>query len=288
MTRRPWLWLVCVAAVQLCVTAARAGETCQFAGTTDKSGQLAVTATDSTNRADGTLTLDISGSFRDTPMPFVHLTYMMEEISTWKSGQLRLLAVNTRYLVDGHIARQLWDLFQRAPNGGLTAFRVEAKTRNSLQRQHPGFSAHWDPASFGRPWVQDYWSARPDRRADLDLAAAAAGPRLRSPLALAFYWTRQLLPGGQAVTVFLPGFKRDKTADLTITAAGPAGAQWQRWNTVVRHPALSGSLASSASAWVGADGHLLQLAGTVRTRGRVGSGVIRQLGCSQTADTGSP
>ncbi len=288
MTRRPRLWLVCVAAAQLYVTAAHAGETCQFTGATDESGQIAVTATNTTNRADGTLTLDIVGRFRDTPMPFVHLTYMMEEISTWKSDQLRLLAVNTRYLVDGHIVRQLWDLFQRAPDGGLRAFRVEAKTRDSLQRDHPAFTAHWDPANFGQPWIQDYWSARPDRRADLDLPAAAAGPNLRPPLALAFYWTRRLPPGGQTVTVFLPGFKRDKTADLTMIAAGPANAQWQRWTTVVRHPALSGSAASTASAWVGTDGYLLQLAGTVRTRGRVGSGEIRQLGCSQTADTGPP
>ncbi|HEY6434018.1 MAG TPA: hypothetical protein VIZ17_18735 [Acetobacteraceae bacterium] len=288
MTRRPWLWLVCVAAAPLYVVAARAGETCQFAGATDESGQLAVTATSSINRDDGNLTLDIAGRFRDTPMPFVHLSYMMEEISTWRSGQLRLLAVNTRYLVDGHIVRQLWDLFQRTPDGGLQAFRVEAKTRDSLQRDHPAFTTHWDPASFGRPWVQDYWSARPDRRADLDLAAAAAGPKLRSPLALAFYWTRKLPPGGQTVTVFLPGFKRDKTADVTITATVPSSTQWQRWNTIVRHPALSRSSASAASAWVGTDGHLLQLAGTVRTRGRVGSGVIRQLGCSQTADPGPP
>jgi hypothetical protein len=288
MTRRPRLWLIWVATIQLCANVARAGEICRFAGTTDESGQLAVTAADGIDRPGGTLTLDIAGRFRDTPMPFVHVTYMMEEISSWKSGQLRLLAVNTRYLVDGHIVRQLWDMFQRAPDGGLRAYRVEGKTRDSLQRDHPAFIAHWDPASFGQPWLQDYWSARPDRRADLDLPAVVAGPDLRSPLALAFYWTRQVPADGQAVTVFLPGFKRDKTANLAITPAGRAAAQWQRWTTVIRHPALSRSAASTASAWVGTDGHLLQLAGTVRTRGRVGSGVIRQLGCSRTAGTSAP
>ncbi|HSU05628.1 MAG TPA: hypothetical protein VLI93_08650 [Acetobacteraceae bacterium] len=282
MTRRTSASLACLAAVYLYAASPAAAEVCRFTGTTNDGGQLAVTNMISANPADGTTMVDVIGRFRDTPIPFVHLNYMMEEISTWKAGQLRLLAVNTRYLVDGRIIRQLWDIFQPGPRG-LEAYRIQAKTPDTLQREHPAFIRHFDPASFGQPWIDDFRSARPDRRADLDLPAAAMRPNLRPPLAMAFYWTRHMPPGGQSVTVFLPGFKRDKTASLTVAASGLPGDGWQRWDTSVRHPALDMAHASTASAWVSTDGRLLQLAGTFTTRHRTGSGIIREQVCNESA-----
>lgn len=282
MTRRTSVSLACFAAALLYAASASATEICRFAGTTNDGGQLAVTDVSRAAPADGVTTVDVIGRFRDTPMPFIHLVYMMEEISTWKAGQLRLLAVNTRYLVAGRIIRQLWDVFQPSPHG-LAAYRIQAKTRDTLQREHPAFIRHFDPTGFGQPWIDDFWTAKPERRADLDLPASAIGPNLRPPLALAFHWIRHMPPGGQSVTVFLPGFKKDKTATLNIAPSGLPGDGWQRWDTSVHHPALDRTRPSSASAWVSTDGRLLQLDGTVRTRNRTGSGVIRQQTCEETA-----
>jgi hypothetical protein len=89
----------------------------------------------------------------------------------------------------------------------LQAERVQAKTLSDFQRQHPGFVQHWDPATFGQPWLHDYPSAPPERRIDLDLHDTPSLSALRSPLALAFYWVRWLPQTRQDVPVFLPGFK---------------------------------------------------------------------------------
>ncbi len=270
---------ICLVAGLLAAFHAGAGEVCRFSGTTDYSGRLAVTTKADTDRS-GVTTVDVLGAFTGTPSLFVHVRYLMEEISTFKSGQLQTVAVNTRYLVDGRIVRQLWDVFERGKDG-LEGYRIEGSPAD-MRRQHPGFVGHWDPATFGQAWLEDFWAAHPDRRRDLDLPADAVRPNLRSPLALAFYWSRWVPRGGETVSVFMPGYKRDKSVTLTITA-GPPGDGWQRWQTTVRYPGLSLAHPSTAAAWVSPDDHLLQLAGTVETRSRTGSGIIRQEGCTGNA-----
>ena len=105
---------------------ARAGELCHFAGTTDYAGQLDVTTNVSTRAPDGTMTVDVIGRFVGTPMPFVHINYLMQEISTWKSDQLQSVAVNSRYILDGHVVRQEWDLFDTG-TAGLEAVPAAGK-----------------------------------------------------------------------------------------------------------------------------------------------------------------
>ena len=261
-----------------------AGEVCRFAGTTDYNGQVAVTAITSTNPGEGTTTVDVRLGFRGTPMPFVHTNYLMQEISTWKATKLQSLAVNSRYRVDGRVVRQLWDVFVRGTDG-LEAYRLQARTPEEFRSKHPTFAEHANPATFGQPWLQDFWRADPERRRDLDLPASSAVPDLRSPLALAFYWGERLPHVAQAATVFLPGFKKDKSVTLTIAPAGPPTNGAQPWQSSVRYPALSMTRASTAEAWVSADGHLVQLAVQVRARDYTANGIIRQEGC--TSATGA-
>lgn len=267
------------------MSAAHAGELCRFAGTTDYGGRVVVTANADTHASDGRVTVDIKAIFEGTPFPFIHVRYLAEEISFWQSGQIRSLAANTRYLVNGHVVRQQWDAFARTGDG-LDAYRIEGKQLKDLQRKHPAFAQHWDPATFGQAWTQDYWAASPDRRRDLDLPAASMGSKLRSPLALAFYWSRWIPPTGQAVSVFLPGFKKDKSVDLTIEAGQPAQGQWRQLQTSILYPALSASTPSTARTWISMDGHLLQLAFAVQRGSSTAHGLLRLEGCSQSPPSG--
>lgn len=269
---------LCLAVTFLFACNAHGAEICRFVGRTDYDGRLSVTAIDR-HAADGTVTVDVLGAFQGAPWPFVHVRYLEEELSRWRSGELQSVAVNTRYLIDGHIVRQLWDDY-RADGHGLTAYRLEG-SKAQIQRKHPGFIRHWDPATFGEPWLQDFRSAHPDRRQDLDLPASSMRPDPRVPLALAFYWSRWPPPGAQTVAVFLPGFKKDKTADLTVQPDGPPGDGWHQWRITVRYPGLSMSDPSTATAQISTDGHLLQLSGRVVTRNRLARGEIRLQGCSE-------
>jgi hypothetical protein len=279
-------WLVGLVAIHLSTITAHADELCHFAGTTDYAGHLAVTTDVATNAKDGTTKIDVTGRFLGTPMPFVHITYLMQEISTWRSDQLQSVAVNSRYLVDGHIIRQEWDLFERGADG-LAAYRLQGKTVDDFTRKYPTFVRHWDPADFGQPWVQDYGLANAERRRDLDLPSSSLQPDVRSPLAMAFYWSRRIPNNGQDAMVFLPGFKKDKRVDMTIATAQPPHDGQQSWQTSIRYPALSATLPSIAEAWVSLDGHLLQLAGTVQGSNYSAYGVIRQERCNGTATSAS-
>lgn len=228
--------------------------------------------------------MDVRLGFKGTPMPFVHTNYLMQEISTWKATRLQTLAVNSRYRVDGRVVRQLWDVFVRGSDG-LDAYRLQARTPEEFRSKHPAFAEHAGPATFGQPWLQDYWRANPERRRDLDLPASSAVPDIRSPLALAFYWGERLPRTGEAATVFLPGFKKDKSVTLTIAPAGLPSAGARPWAASVRYPALSMTRPSTAEAWVSPDGHLLQLSVQVRTRDRTADGMIRLQGCSRTPNS---
>jgi hypothetical protein len=246
---------VCLVATLLGTVTVRASEICHFAGTTDYSGRIEVTTNVNARVTGGTPTVDVVVHFMATPWPLVHIRYLMQEVSTWKSDQLQSVATNSRYFVDGHIVRQIWDLFERGTDG-LEAYRLLGKTLDEFRRKYPAFVRHWDAANFSQPWIHDYRLAGAERRPDLDLPASSVGPGLRSPLALAFYWSRWISRNGQAATVFLPGFKKDKRLDLTINAAESSRDGQQVWQTSIRYPALNSAHASTAKAWVSTDRHL--------------------------------
>ncbi|MGH7156028.1 MAG: hypothetical protein ACREF3_19040 [Acetobacteraceae bacterium] len=274
----------CLIAANLCAVHAWGSETCQFAGTSDYDGRIAVTAITGTNVANGTTTVDVRLGFKGTPLPFIHTNYLMQEVSTWKAAELQTLAVNTRYRVDDHVVREIWDVFVRRDDG-LDGYRLEAKTPDEFRRKHPAFTTHWYPAAFAQPWWQDFWRAEPERRRDLDLPASSVMPDVRSPLALAFYWGERLPPTAQAATVFLPGFKKDKNATLMIAPAGPEREGAQAWAISVRYPGLDTSRPSTAEALVSAGGHLLQAAAHVNMQGSSANAVIRLVRCTGTVDS---
>lgn len=272
------VWVFVLVAASIGAPRAYGSEVCRFTGTTDYSaGRLAVTTGTDTSPANGTTTVDVIASFSGTPFPFIDIKYLMEEISIWRSTGLETVAVNSRYIVEGHIIRQEWDVFHRAKDG-FDAYRVQGKTFDDFRQKHPGFARHWDPATFGQPWLQDYGRASPERRRDLDLPAPGLQTDVQPPLALAFYWIRHLPPNGGVATVILPGFKRDKSAVMTISPAHAPGAR--EFVTSVRYPALSMARPSTARAWVSPDGHLQELAAQVQYGDRRASGVIRAEGCS--------
>ncbi len=274
--RRSVIWplVAGVVAVQMGCAVARAGERCRFSGTTDYAGHVAVTT--DVSATGGDTRVDVAVAFEATPALWVHIRYLAQEVSTWRAGKLESVAVNNRYSVDGHIVRQQWDEFQLGAEG-LQARRVQGKTLADFSRKHPAFVRYWDQAAFGLPWLADYASASPQPRPDLGLGAASLPSGLRSPLALAFYWVGRLPRGGQAVPVFLPGFKGERLVTLPIAAVvSPGGV---RWSTPLRHPALSETPASTATAWTSADGHLLQLAFELHAPRGSARGLIRQEGC---------
>ncbi len=214
-------------------------------------------------------------TFDATMMFWVHMRYLVEEVSTWRDGVLQSVAVNNRSFTGDRIIRQQWDAFARTA-GSLQAHRVQAKTLEDFGRLHPGFVQHWDPATFGEPWVQDFRAAPPERRPDLDLSPLPDS--LVTPFALAFYWVRRLPRSGQQVTVFLPGFKTDKLVDVAI--AGTAAAGGMIWHVPLRTTWLSADPASGATAWTTPDGHLQKLAFEVHGTAGSGRGLIEQTGCA--------
>ncbi len=256
------------------VGTASAGETCRFTGETDFAGDVSVT---SNVTAGGGLTrVDVAAEFRGAWLVLFHIRYLVEEISTWRGGRLESVAVNNRYLVGNRIIRQQWDVFQRTPNG-LQAHRIESKSLGDFRRKFPRFVQHWDPASFGQPWLQDFQAAAPERRADLDLRAAQLAPGLRTALAMAFYWDRWLPPGGGDVPVLLPGFKHDRLVELPIEAVPSSGGR--AWQAAVRYPALSTRRKSVVTAWVSSTRRLERLALDLHRRDGSAQGVVQLQGC---------
>lgn len=250
-----------------------AAEVCRFEGTASHSGRVAV-RTEVSVRA-GVLTVDVTLAAHAVAWA-ADVQYLTQEISTWRGGEMQSVAVNARTVVDGRITRQQWDVFVRGP-GGLEARRVQARTLAEFQRRHPRFVEHWTMARFGEGWLQDYAAAASERRPDLDLPAQAMVPGLRSPLALAFYWSRWLPGGGGEVPVFLPGFKHNAQARVAI-GPGMPGDGWRRWQAPLRYPGLDGA-ASSMVAWASPDGYLLQLGFEVHAPQGAARGLVGAQGC---------
>ena len=257
---------------------ASAREVCRFAGTTDYSGHVAIVS--DVTVSSGVTTVDVTVTFDAKTHFWLPVRYLIQEISIWRGGELQSVAVNNRYLVAGLVIRQLWDDFQRTPDGmqavGMRGRRVQGKNLGEFRQKHPGFVQHWDAATFGQSWLQDYPASPPERRADLDLGPPLP-PGLRSPFAMAVYWVRWLPRGGVTVPVFLPGFKADKLAQLPIT--GTAAADGMHWQAPLNYFASNGAAPSTATAWTSPDRLLLQL--TFDVHGAQGSarGSIHQEGC---------
>jgi hypothetical protein len=268
------LLLTSIAAMTLGMGDRSNAEACRFAGTTDPSGKVAISA--KVTETSGTTHVDVAATFETTTMFRFRIHYLVEEVSTWRSGELETVGVNTRYLLGSHIVRQTWDLFKR-DRDGIRGYRVQAKSRTDFQRRHPGFVQHWDPSTFGQPWLDDYSAAAPKRRADLDLTTSPISSNLLSPLALAFYWVRWLPLGAQDKAVFLLSFKANKLFDVPMTAAAWNGGIV--WRAPLRYPVLSKAPPSIATAWLSADRHLLQLVLDLHEPHRAGSGILTQEGC---------
>ena len=265
------LVIIALAGAATCAPSPAAAESCQFAGSTSQDGRVSVSA--NVTAVGSVVTVDVTVSFTATAW-MTQVRYLSQEISQWRGGELLSVAVNNRTQIGGRITRQQWDVFAQGPRG-LEAHRVQAGAPADFRRRHPGFVQHWDVQDFGKPWLPDYAAAAAERRPDLDPPPARS---LRPPLALAFYWSRWLAPGGGAAPVFLPGFKRNARADL---AWGPAaaGEGWRRWQAALQHPALAGAAPSTATAWVSPDGYLLQLAFDVHAQQGAGQALLRAQGC---------
>jgi hypothetical protein len=224
--------------------------------------------------------VDVAVTFDSSTMFWFGVHYLIEEVSNWRNGQLESVAANTRYFVGDRIIRQQWDDFQRGIDG-LQAYRVQAKNLADFQHRHPGFIQHWDPATFGQPWLSDYPSALPERRVDLDLKGAPLPAQLRSPLAMAFYWVRWLGPGSRTIPVFLPGFKSEALVELPIAAIGlPSGTLWQ---ASLHYHTLRDSPSSTVTALISPDGHLLKIEFELHTFWGSGHGIITENGCAGAA-----
>ena len=249
---------------------AGAAEVCRYAGAASYSGRLAVQA--EVSEARGLTTIDVTARLQARPWWLWTVQYLAEEITTWRAGELQSVAVNNRTLVGGRPSRQQWDVFTRGPDG-LRASRVQGRSLAEFRRRHPAFADHWDPGRFGQPWLADYPAAQPERRPDLDLSAASMPPRLRTPYALAFYWSRWLPEAGGTVPVFMPGWKRDARLDAEVALAAPG-----RWRMTLRHPAL-GATPSFAEATVSPDHQLMRLSFDAHAAAGSGQGWMDRVEC---------
>ena len=201
--------------------------------------------------------------------------YLLEEVSTWREGELQSIAVNSRYLVGDRVVRQSWDHFHRGSDG-LLAYRIQGKTLADLRRQHPKFAQHWDPAAFGQPWIGDYQSASPERRPDLIYRfAAAVGAAFSSRDGVLL---GQMVATWRADRAGVPsGFKKERLGDLPIVAVPSSGGTV--WQAPLRHAAFTEKPVSVATAQISPDRYLLRLALEVHGSDGSGRGLITEDGC---------
>jgi hypothetical protein len=262
-----------------------ASETCRYSGTTSYSGR--VTVETRAAMANGETTVDVAARVDARMFGMIDWQYLYQETGAWREGELQSIGVNHRYSVAGSIRRQQWDVFHRTRDG-MIAYRVQAKTLPDFQAKHPGFVRHWDPASFGEPWLPDYAAAPPERRADLDLPRAAMPPGLGTPLLLAFYWVRWAGQQERTVPVFLPGFKHNARADIRVVSLGVEAGGLLHLRSSVRHPQLSETKVSTGDAWISPNHRLVRA--TFDAHGNHGSaqGALRLDGCQGEPPQGEP
>jgi hypothetical protein len=205
---------------------ARAAEECHYTGNGDYDAKIALTTLAERHGRDE----DIRVLWRLSARAFVvfNLEYWVDEVSHWHDGVLQSVGLNIRYFVNGRILKQSWDVFDRTAEG-FAAWRVQGKTPDIIAAKHGSFVAQWDPARFGRPWLEAYRGANPERRTDLDLHGGEAPPDLVPPFAVAFYLARGASMQTQRTALFLPGNKQQNRVDIPITAqTAAAGAHvWQ-------------------------------------------------------------
>jgi hypothetical protein len=230
---------------------AASAEVCQFTGTTDPSGTISVIS--SVETANGVTKVDVSATYDTTAYLFFHVHYLVNEITLWQGDQLQTIGINTRYLLGSHVIRQTWDVFHR-DNASMRGYRVQGKTLADFERKHRGFVRYWDPTTFGRPWLDNFEAAVPERRADLDLVRSASSPKLQTPFAFTFYSIRMLRPGAAEQTIFLPGFKGEKLLTLPLTSSrSNAGVVWQ---AIIKYSNFSTTEVSTVTANIAPDRHL--------------------------------
>jgi hypothetical protein len=263
----------------------QAAESCDYAGTSSYDGRLSVRTIAS--GAGKNRTVDVLASVSATSLWLLPWRYWTEERSTWRNDGITSVAVNNRYEFSGRVIRQNWDVFTLGPSG-LMAQRVQAKTAQDFARLHPGFVSHWDPATFGMPWLQDYASAPPERRGDLDLPEAQRPANVGSPLALAFYWVRWMPVTARTLPVFLPGFKRDARIDVAISYLGVDANGLHHFHSAVRHPQLSMEQLSTGDAWITSDHRLDRVSFTARGSRGTAHGELRLERCEGTQASDGP
>ena len=189
--------------------------TCYYNGQTSYHGQVTATVADTETPAG--LVIDVHLRLDATPWHIWPVQFLIQERSTYRNGTLYAVEVNGRWSSNGSIRRQYWDVLTPTP-AGFEAYRIQVKRQSDLRRRNPPLARYWNPATFDQPWLSIFTIATPDRRPDLDLPTAQIPPNLKSPLALAFYWSRQHL--GPTVPIFLPGWKRDARLTGTLTHTG--------------------------------------------------------------------
>jgi hypothetical protein len=272
--------LALILAASLTLQTAWAEETCRYSGTTDYAGRVSV-ETRST-QANGETTVNVAARVNARTFGIIDWQYLYQEIGVWRDGTLWTVGVNHRYSLAGSIRRQQWDLFRRTPEG-MTAWRVQAKTLADFRAKHPGFVRHWDPATFGEAWLDDYAAAPPERRADLDLPKASMPPDLGTPLLMAFFWVRWSGPRERTVPLFLPGFKRDARVDARVVSLGVGPDGLLHLRTSVTHPQLSETKVSTGDAWISPDNHLVRVTFDARADHASAHGELRLDGCEGAA-----
>jgi hypothetical protein len=271
--------LVCFAMPLFAAQTVVAMETCRYSGTTSYAG----TATVETKAAkvNGETTVDVAARVNARSLGFLDWQYLYEEIGTWRGGEIQRIGVNHRYSFAGFVRRQLWDVFDRTP-AGLTAYRVQANSLADIQEKHPGFAEHWSMERFGQPWLADYASARPERRADLDLPAAEMPAGIGTPLTLGFFWVRWSGLSARTVPVFLPGFKHNIRVDVQVAPVGTEANGLLHVRSTVRHPQLSETQVSTGDAWISPDHRLVRVTFDARTDRASAVGELRADGCTGT------
>ena len=74
-------------ALPLCTVGAFAAEVCHYTGSTDYDGHVAV-ATD-VSESNGVTRVDVAGMSEATTMFWLRIHYLLEEVSTWRDGELQ-------------------------------------------------------------------------------------------------------------------------------------------------------------------------------------------------------